>query len=548
MIRRVVIKNFKKFGAVTFDIPGHVVIAGPNNTGKTTMLQAIAAWSLALKEWRTLNDFNKRNGYSQKPIARQAFSAVPLRSFDLLWRDRAYRGAIEIEVHSNEGWVIAMELIADSTEQIYVRPRTDASAERLRDVNLNVVFVPSMSGLSREEPLYAVQATIDQLLGQAKPGDVLRNLLVQAHQSGRAWDAIQEAIVRLFDYELIPPNATGASIIAEYNSKTNPRPFDIASAGSGFQQVLMLLTFLNTRPASILLVDEPDAHLHIILQDAIWNELRQVARVQQSQLVIATHSEVIINSVEPRHLCVLLDEPKIVSDEQQKQILADSLRIITNTDIMLALNAPGVLYIEGRTDLNILIEWARILKHPLHELFNSRRLYWKPKIADQRIRGTGIKSTEHYDAIKLVKDLPALELVDSDANPGIQSSEIKGLGYQRLRWRRYEIESYLLHPVSLERFVQKMTNTGSNDLPTQDLRKYFQEGYPPQFLTHPFDDIPFIKNTKARTDLIPPLLNAAGLPGFPYQRYNEIAAVMLPEEIHPEVKEKLDLIQKAFGL
>ena len=44
------------------------------------------------------------------------------------------------------------------------------------------------------------------------------------------------------------------------------------------------------------------------------------------------------------------------------------------------------------------------------------------------------------------------------------------------------------------------------------------------------------------------MLNAAGLPGFPYTRYHEIAALMTPDEIHPEVREKLDGILKAFGL
>jgi len=38
------------------------------------------------------------------------------------------------------------------------------------------------------------------------------------------------------------------------------------------------------------------------------------------------------------------------------------------------------------------------------------------------------------------------------------------------------------------------------------------------------------------------------LPGFPYTRYHEIAAVMKPEEIHPEVREKLDKIMEAFRL
>ena len=75
---------------------------------------------------------------------------------------------------------------------------------------------------------------------------------------------------------------------------------------AGFQQVLMLLTFLHTRPGAVLLLDEPDAHLHMILQDAIYAELRTVAIRQHSQLVIATHSEVIINAVEPRELCAML--------------------------------------------------------------------------------------------------------------------------------------------------------------------------------------------------------------------------------------------------
>ena len=95
-----------------------MVLAGPNNTGKTTALQAIASWSLALQRWRELNDFNRRNGYTRAPIARQAFLAVPLRSFDLLWTDRRYQGQIEIELRHDAGWSVTMELIADSTEQI----------------------------------------------------------------------------------------------------------------------------------------------------------------------------------------------------------------------------------------------------------------------------------------------------------------------------------------------------------------------------------------------------------------------------------------------
>src|SRR3990172_7972384 len=131
MIERGTIRRFKRCDEVTFDVPGHIVLAGPNNTGKTTMLQAVAAWDLSLTRWKQLNDYQRHGGsYTKVPIARQAFSAVPLRAFDLLWNERRYSSSsIEIEIQSKKGWTVAMELIADSTEQIYVRPKSQAEPD-----------------------------------------------------------------------------------------------------------------------------------------------------------------------------------------------------------------------------------------------------------------------------------------------------------------------------------------------------------------------------------------------------------------------------------
>lgn len=547
MINKVVIRKFKRFDEITFKVPGHIVIAGPNNTGKTTMLQAIAAWSLGLREWRSLNDFNKRNNaYTRKPVARHAFSAVPLRRFDLLWNQREYNVPIEIEISAIEGWTIGMEFLADSTEQIYIRPKATTNPEMLSTVQLPVVYVPPMTGLSTEEPVFQ-PPKVEQLLGLSRPGEVLRNLLVEAHHSEIAWKELQKSIQNLFGYELCPPDASGANILAEYIAIDSKR-YDIASAGSGFQQVLMLLTFLNTRKGSLLLLDEPDAHLHMILQDAIYGELKTVARRENSQLIIATHSEVIINSVEPKELCVLLDQPRMVTDEQQRSLVADTLRVLSNTDIMLALNSPGILYVEGITDINILREFARILNHPLYELLKSPKLFWKPIVSDQRLKGSGIKAQDHYDAIKLVRaDIPALELVDGDSDRNIRSSEITGQGFQRLRWNRYEIESYLVHPAALARFVQQKVGTAAA-INVEDLNKYFTDNFPPAFIRDPLGDHTILNNTKAKTELLPPALAAAGLAGMDYTEYFEIAAVMLPEEIHPEVREKLNFIQKAFRI
>ena len=132
MIKEVILRRFKRFEEETFDLSGHVILAGPNNCGKTTVLQAIAAWALALKTWRALNDFQRHGGaYTRAPIARQAFSAVPLRSFDLLWKDRRSQPEIEIGVKMVDGNSITMEFRSDSTEQIYVRPKQDVHPARL---------------------------------------------------------------------------------------------------------------------------------------------------------------------------------------------------------------------------------------------------------------------------------------------------------------------------------------------------------------------------------------------------------------------------------
>lgn len=546
MIRQVRIRRFKQFLDTTFDLPGNVVLAGPNNSGKTTLLQAISSWSFALDQWQTLNSFHRPGGvYQRKPISRQAFAAVPLKSFDLLWRNRRAEDPIEIELRTDAA-NLTMELIPDSTEQIYVRPSSTHPPDVVRVAALQTVFVPPMSGLTIEEPVLQ-RPRVDYLLGQARPGEVLRNLLVEVRDAGEAWQALSEAMQRLFGVILVPPDDRGQAIVADYRTSPDGPPFDIASAGSGFHQVLMLLGFLYARPASVLLVDEPDAHLHVILQNAIYNELRRVAWRQRSQLIMATHSEVIIDAVDLGELVAVVGEPRIVETRAEQRALIRSLGALTNEDILLARQTPGVLYLEDYTDLMILRAWARILNHPALQILTTR-LFWKRIVSQPTEGAEGIAAKQHFEALRLVKaDVRGLELLDGDARRDIQPTAISGEGLQRARWRRYEIESYLLHPEALARFVRTAVGASSAARHIADLRRYLDDNYPPAFTRSPHDDLSFLVGTKARTELLPPLLTAAGLPGFDYTQYFQIAEQMEPEEIHPEVREKLNAIMAAFG-
>ncbi len=547
MISKVILKRFKGFKEVTFDLPRHVVLVGPNNSGKTTLLQAIAAWELALRRWREIHDPRKHKGhYSKAPIARQAFLAVPLRSFDLLWNERAYKQPIEIEVHGVAGWSVAMEFLPDSTEQIHVRPTKENTVDNLVDRSVRTVFVPPMSGVVLEEALFANPETIDAMLARARAGDVLRNLLFQASKNEDSWRELTKSVEHLFGYQLVPPTA-GAFIQADFRSHHDGPMYDITGAGSGFQQVLMLLCFLHTRPGSVLLLDEPDAHLHVVLQDAIYGELKAVAAAKGSQLVMATHSEVIMNAAYIDEIRIAFKPEQPLTDPQDKQNLSRVLSWITNVEVMQAQIAPGILYLEDYTDLEILRAWARILEHSALKLLTTD-LFWRKTVVESPTGRTGISARDHYDALRTVRDIPGLRLVDGDTRPEIKGTEITGQGFQRLRWTRYEIESYLVHPSTLARFVETAAGVDAAKPHIEELQQWLKDNLPPAILKDPLGAHDYLVSTKARETILPPALSAGGLLAFPYTRYHEIAAAMLPEEIHPEVKEKLDALCKAFGV
>jgi len=553
VIRKVTLRNFKRFGDVEISLPGHVVLAGPNNTGKTTLLQALAAWELALQRWQELNTTAKPQGtFPFKEIARPDFLAVPVRSLDLIWHERRTNSEISIGVQMDNGHSVTMEMRFDR-EQIRVRPSAATRDYHASMTKLNAIYVPPMTGLVPDEPLLGRDETIDARLAEGRPGEVLRNLLVRAGRSEPAWRKLETSIDRLFGYRILPPNEMGRSILAEYKVGEGGTRFDIASAGSGFQQVLMLLTFLVTRPGSVLLLDEPDAHLHVLLQDAIYSELRAVAAEQHSQLILATHSEVIINSVDPSELMVMYGQPRVMADSRERQQLIRGLKILSNTDVMLASTAPGILYVEGYTDIEILRAWAKVLDHQATDLLTTK-LFWHKYSEQTRGGAEGFPSRDHFNALRLVyAGMKGLEIQDRDGNPNLPETTVNGDGLQLVRWSRYEIESYLVHPAAIERFIESQVGAAAfTDNQRAAVRAKMVELLTEDFVRNPLGGHrpaeALLKQEKAREQILPPILSEGGLQGFPYTRYHEIAAIMQAIEIHPEVIQKLNAICAAFAI
>ncbi|MBN1592903.1 MAG: AAA family ATPase [Candidatus Coatesbacteria bacterium] len=367
MITEVTIEHFKKFGREEFHLDSSIVLAGPNNSGKTTLLQAISVWNLGVQKWlserQELSKAKERTGI---PITRKDFTAIPLREMNLLWLDRrtAYRKDESPERRSGEHklikislsgrspstreeWRLAVGLRYANKEQVYVWLE-DGNGNHVVDApraakEMAVVHVPPFSGIGAEETGLN-SGYQNMLVGQGKPGDILRNLLLQVYkkrEQGEAepWLSLVRSVRDLFGYQLSDPiynELTDPFIRVEYGHEEGDTTFDIASAGSGFHQVLMLLSFFHARPASVLLLDEPDAHLHVILQRQVFDTLRSTAREKQCQLLVSTHSEVILQDAAPEQILSFYGSPHRLQVASEKDQVREALKRLSSLDLLSA--------------------------------------------------------------------------------------------------------------------------------------------------------------------------------------------------------------------
>jgi hypothetical protein len=412
MIERVRLVRFKRFEKETFDLRGQqVFLAGPNNSGKTTLLHAVVVWDLAVRRWLTERADTLTAG-KRISVLLDEFTALPLRAMNLLWLNRHTAQAIKggtpkaapiyIEVTANRAEAgsnsLTMEILYANEKLIYVRPvRSPEDPQALTSFpsfakSLDIVHVPAFSGIATQEPRHS-PGMQRKLVGEGRAGEVVRNLLLDIWQNSNKredaapWAELASDITRLFQCEIIPPEFSEAQpyIVSEYRPKVLGTPaagkrrgprLDVANAGSGFHQVLLLLSFFYSRPSSILLLDEPDAHLHFILQREIMDHLRDVAARRRCKLIVATHAEVLLNGAEGDEIISFVGSvPKRLLNGTDKRTLTDALKNLTSLDLLQASHVGAVLYVEDESDYKLLREWAVALDHPA-QAFLSYPYVW----------------------------------------------------------------------------------------------------------------------------------------------------------------------------
>ena len=386
MLTRLIARNFKRFGEVEIELGNPVVFIGPNNSGKTSAMQALALWDIGLKRWN-----EKRSGKStpeKRPgvtVNRRDLVAVPIPDANLLWRRMHVRDVRKVDgrqttsniridlvvegVTRDRRWTCGLEFDYANDESFYCRPLrlgegkapdrmpVPAAAEDAR-----IAFLPPMSGLAATETRLD-QGAVNVRIGEGRTAEVLRNLCFRLHEQepGR-WQALVEQVRSLFGSEIDPPRyvAERGEIAMTYQERG--ARLDLSSSGRGLQQTLLLLAYMYANPGAVLLLDEPDAHLEILRQRQIYRLLTEVAAESDSQVIAASHSEVLLNEAAGRDVVVAFVGPPHRIDDRGSQVLK-ALREIGFEQYYQAEQTGWVLYLEGATDLANLLALAGRLRH-----------------------------------------------------------------------------------------------------------------------------------------------------------------------------------------
>lgn len=563
MLTKINIKNFKQLDDITFNLSQSVVLVGPNNAGKTTTFQALCLWELGVRNYLASRKKSDLNGKGYVTINRRDLMNSPIQDARFLWRNK--------EVSKNKGHVSIIIDLEGETDGFTWRGRAEFICANAESITCRITdgietikklyekydgikfgFLQAMSGLATEEDRL-LQGSIDRKLGEGRTAEVLRNICYailypevpkgKLYDGEKNWITLTKHLKNTFGITLEKPELDTSRGLISLRYKQDGISFDISAAGRGLQQTLLLLAYMYAHPKSVLLLDEPDAHLEVIRQRQIYRLLNDVAAEVGSQIIVATHSEVILNEgAEIANIIAIVENTVLEinkTNQPQFNAIRKALLNIGWERYYLARQKRHVLYLKGSTDLSMLLAFAKKLDHavlPLLELANITYV------------STNTPNTAIQDFVPLQQFFPELKglaIFDRIENRNYSDKKLS-----ILQWKRRELENYFVSPEILLRWVE--VEYGQDISKTIEYKQIMQaviEDY-----TRPIDlrdrDAAFWHDEKLSDDwlakIIPAFFQKIGKPekinDFGKGKYYKFIALLKKEEIDAEIIEKLDAI------
>ena len=571
MLIKLTLTNFKRFERVDIELGSPVVFIGPNNSGKTSALQALALWKVGVERWN-----EKRSGRKSPEkrvgvaINRRDLVAIPVPEASLLWRElhvrdvrkedgRQQTSNVRIDVlveglSSGQVWSCGLEFDYANEESFYCRPLRlgeGGSLERMKipeeAASVRVAFLPPMSGLAATETRLDLGA-VNVRIGEGRTAEVLRNLCYRIHsEHPEQWEQLVERIGHLFGSELEAPLYIPERGEIAMRYRERGVRLDLSSTGRGLQQTLLLLAYMYANPGAVLLLDEPDAHLEILRQRQIYQVITEAARERGTQIIAASHSEVLLNEAADRDLVIaFVGSPHRIGDRGSQVMKA--LREIGFEQYYQAEQTGWVLYLEGSTDLAMLRAFARRLGHEA-----ALRALEQPFVRYVGNQPRAVRN--HYHGLKeALPRLRGVALFDYREAGDADVAPVEGLV-----WKRREIENYVCNKSTLEGYAAASAQgetPGPLFQPAEVERRVnamreaieeIESALQSLGRGSPWDDA-----FKASDDFLDPLFRVwfkkLGLPNLMAKKnFHELVEHIPVPEIDPEITDKLDAIARVAG-
>jgi len=559
MLTKLTIRNFKQFSEVHIELGQTVVFVGPNNSGKTTALQALSLWKFGIKQWNNKKKSSattkgKRTGIV---INRNEIITSPIPSSVQFWRDlhtrvgkrnqnnKSITENIRIDIvvcgiTNGEKWECGLEFDYANSEFMYCRPIGDYNLSSDIIEQLNISFLPPMSGLTAQEPKWD-QGRINVLIGEGQTAQVLRNLCYNLTEEN--FNKVNNHIKSFFGLILNAPKFDPArgELTMSYKNERGAE-LDLSCGGRGFQQTVLLLAHLYNNPKCVLLLDEPDAHLEVLRQRQMYSLLTNIAKEQGSQIICASHSEVVLNEAAAQDTVIAFTGKPHLLNVNQKSQLRQSLAEIGWEHYSLAEQKGWVLFLEGTTDLAILKVFAKILGHESEQFLQNPYLH--------TVGNSVAESKKHFSALhEAYPKLAAIAIFDRfEPQYNLQTDP----RFEITCWKKREIENYFC----TENILMKYAD-GKND--NRDLFSLAQKNDKIKAMRTSIDEMtqalttlgknPWSDDIKATDEFLDRLFenyfNKLSQPcTFTKGSYHELASLVSKEDIDPEIIEKLDAIVK----
>lgn len=498
MIKRVVFENFKQFSS--FDKPlkasGITIVAGGNNSGKSSLLHGLAVWEFAklfieLEKGRTaLNANYNGDGIG---ISFDDFTPINIPSLKYLWTNLTGLNGYQLKIKCywdlpgkpDRFLEISFSLVS---ERLYMKNTSSNLA--IEDKIPVIAYLPPFAGITDREPWYSV-ADRKKLLGRGLGGSILRNTIIDMFQQNETrriqlkgdnqrisktalrtlrerdpYEKLNQVLFEIFKIQLHPLNfnsnfhnyvrvelSKGEIIANRYVPFPNFNKRDIMVEGSGFLQWLSVYTYALDRNIDVLLLDEPDAHLHTSLESVLFQKLADLSDENNKQVLMATHSSEIIKRSEPKLILkIQRNQTTYLNNEGQKVALISGLGSEYSPILNKLQVHRKVIFTENESDWGIIKEWFRATGVPLP----NNIAVWSNTFKHDQRKQLFIQLREAIPDLKGISIEDRDNLLYEETTNTLQQNGfpdwINGNSFLRYRkWRRWEIENYLIHPSSIAR-------------------------------------------------------------------------------------------------